>query len=83
MYKILLHVGKMSYISKKISHKKHKGGAQIYDLISAELNSQTKRFNFAEYGRATKMQLLTNNLNVNYGAIYENVAAQELKSTWR
>ena len=32
------------------------------------------------YGRATKMQLLTNNLNVNYGAIYENVVAQELKA---
>ena len=112
--------------------------AQIYDLIPAELNSQTKRFNFTDlkkglryerseenfiwltsagvalpsynitepvvplllneksnlfklflsdvgmlttlYGRATKMQLLTNNLNVNYGAIYENVVAQELKA---
>lgn len=111
---------------------------QIYDLIPAELNSQTKRFNFADlkkglryerseenflwlwgagvalpsynvseptvplllneksslfklflsdvgmltslYGRATKMQLLSNNPNINYGAIYENVVAQELKA---
>lgn len=111
---------------------------QIYDLIPAELNSQTKRFNFADlkkglryerseenfiwlasagvalpsynvteptvplllneksslfklfladvgmlttmYGRATKMQLLQSNQNVNFGAIYENVVAQELKA---
>ena len=111
---------------------------QIYDLIPAELNSQTKRFNFADlkkglryerseenflwlssagvalpsynvseptvplllneksslfklflsdvgmltslYGRATKIQLLSNNPNINYGAIYENVVAQELKA---
>ena len=111
---------------------------QIYDLIPAELNSQTKRFNFADlkkglryerseenfvwlasagvalpsynvteptvplllneksslfklflsdvgmltsmYGRATKMQLLTNDQNINYGAIYENAVAQELKA---
>ena len=111
---------------------------QIYDLIPAELNSQTKRFNFADlkkglryerseenflwlwgagvalpsynvseptvplllneksslfklflsdvgmltylYGRATKIQLLSNNTNINYGAIYENVVAQELKA---
>lgn len=111
---------------------------QIYDLIPAELNSQTKRFNFADlkkglryerseenflwlwgagvalpsynvseptvplllneksslfklflsdvgmltslYGRATKMQLLSNDQNINYGAIYENVVAQELKA---
>ena len=111
---------------------------QIYDLIPAELNSQTKRFNFADlkkglryerseenfiwlasagvalpsynvtepavplllneksslfklflsdvgmlttlYGRATKMQLLSNDQNINYGAIYENAVAQELKA---
>ena len=111
---------------------------QIYDLIPAELNSQTKRFNFSDlkkglryerseenfiwlasagvahpsynvtepivplllneksslfklflsdvgmltsmYGRATKMQLLTNDQNINYGAIYENAVAQELKA---
>lgn len=111
---------------------------RIYDLIPAELNSQTKRFNYADlkkglrydrseqnfiwlasagvalpsynvtepavplllneksslfklflsdvgmltsmYGRATKKQLLVNENNINYGAIYENVVAQELKS---
>lgn len=111
---------------------------QIYDLIPAELNSQAKRFNFADlkkglryerseenfvwlasagvalpsynvtepavplllneksslfklflsdvgmlttlYGRATKMQLLSNDQNINYGAIYENAVAQELKA---
>lgn len=111
---------------------------RIYDLIPAELNSQNKRFNFADlkkglryerseenflwlanagvalpsynvaeptvplllneksslfklflsdvgmltslYGRATKMQLLANNPNINFGAIYENVVAQELKA---
>ncbi len=111
---------------------------QIYDLIPAELNSQTKRFNFADlkkglryerseenfvwlasagvalpaynvteptvplllneksslfklflsdvgmlttlYGRATKRQILSNDQNINYGAIYENAVAQELKA---
>ncbi len=111
---------------------------QIYDLIPAELNSQSKRFNFSDlkkglryerseenfvwlasagvahpsynvtepivplllneksslfklflsdvgmltsmYGRATKMQLLMNDQNINYGAIYENAVAQELKA---
>ena len=32
------------------------------------------------YGRATKQQLLSDNKNINYGAIYENVVAQELKA---
>mgnify|MGYP004621636767 CR=1 FL=1 len=32
------------------------------------------------YGRATKMKLLSNDQNINYGAIYENVVAQELKA---
>lgn len=32
------------------------------------------------YGRATKMQLLSNDQNINYGAVYENVTAQELKA---
>ena len=32
------------------------------------------------YGKATKMQVLTNNHNINYGAIYENAVAQELKA---
>lgn len=32
------------------------------------------------YGRATKMQLLSNNQEINYGALYENVVAQELKA---
>ncbi len=32
------------------------------------------------YGRATKMQLLSNNQDINNGALYENVVAQELKA---
>lgn len=32
------------------------------------------------YGRATKMQLLSENQDINYGALYENVVAQELKA---
>lgn len=32
------------------------------------------------YGRTTKMKLLSNDQNINYGAIYENVVAQELKA---
>ena len=111
---------------------------QIYDLIPAELNSNNKRFNFADikkglryersednfiwlasagvalpvynvsapalplmlneksslfklflsdigmlttlYGRATKLQLLSDNRDINYGSLYENVVAQELKA---
>lgn len=32
------------------------------------------------YGRATKMQLLSENKDINNGALYENVVAQELKA---
>lgn len=32
------------------------------------------------YGKVTKMQLLSDNPNINFGAMYENAAAQELKS---
>lgn len=32
------------------------------------------------YGRATKIQLLSNNEDINNGALYENVVAQELKA---
>lgn len=32
------------------------------------------------YGRATKMQLLSDNQNINNGALYENAVAQELKA---
>lgn len=32
------------------------------------------------YGRATKMQLLSDNQDINYGSLYENVVAQELKT---
>ena len=111
---------------------------QIYDLIPAELNSCSKRFNYSDikkgfryersaenfvwlsqagvalpvfnitepsiplllneksslfklflsdigmlttmYGRATKIQVLSNNSNINNGALYENVVAQELKA---
>lgn len=111
---------------------------KIYDLIPAELNSNNKRFNFADikkglqysrsennfvwlsksgvvlpvynvveptiplmlneksslfklflsdvgmlttmYGRTTKIKLLENNEDINNGALYENVIAQELKA---
>lgn len=32
------------------------------------------------YGKATKAQLLSDNSDINFGAVYENVAAQELKA---
>ncbi len=32
------------------------------------------------YGKATKMQLLLDNPDINFGAMYENIAAQELKA---
>ncbi|MGM9948143.1 ATP-binding protein [Floccifex sp.] len=32
------------------------------------------------YGKATKVQLLSNNIDINNGAIFENAVAQELKS---
>lgn len=32
------------------------------------------------YGRATKMQLLSDDQDINHGALYENVVAQELKA---
>ena len=32
------------------------------------------------YGRATKLKLLSEEPNINYGAVYENVVAQELKA---
>ncbi len=32
------------------------------------------------YGKATKIQVLSDNSNINNGALYENVAAQELKA---
>ncbi len=32
------------------------------------------------YGKAAKAQLLSDNVNINFGAIYENIAAQELKA---
>ena len=32
------------------------------------------------YGKGTKMNLLSDNTDINFGAIYENVAAQELKA---
>lgn len=32
------------------------------------------------YGKATKVQLLSNNIDINNGAIFENVVAQELKA---
>lgn len=32
------------------------------------------------YGKATKMRLLSDNPDINFGAVYENIAAQELKA---
>lgn len=32
------------------------------------------------YGRSTKLQLLSNEIHINYGALFENVVAQELKA---
>lgn len=32
------------------------------------------------YGKATKIQLLSDNQDINYGSLYENVVAQELKA---
>lgn len=49
--------------------------SSLFKLFLADVGMLTTM-----YGRATKMQLLQSNQNVNFGAIYENVVAQELKA---
>lgn len=58
-------------------------------VIPLKINENSSLFKFflsdvgmltTLYGKATKMQLLSDNPVINFGAIYENVAAQELKA---
>lgn len=49
--------------------------SSLFKLFLADIGMLTTL-----YGRATKMQLLSENQDVNYGALYENVVAQELKA---
>lgn len=55
--------------------------------IPLKINENSSLFKFflsdvgmltTQYGKATKMQLLSDNPNINFGSIYENAAAQEL-----
>lgn len=56
-------------------------------IVPLTLNQKNSLFKFflsdvglltTMYGKATKLKILNNDLDINYGAIYENVAAQEL-----
>ena len=56
-------------------------------IVPLTLNQKNSLFKFflsdvglltTMYGKATKLKLLNNDSDVNYGAIYENIAAQEL-----
>lgn len=49
--------------------------SSLFKLFLADIGMLTTL-----YGRATKMQLLSENRDINYGALYENVVAQELKA---
>ena len=58
-------------------------------MIPLKINENSSLFKFflsdvgmltTLYGKACKMQLLADNPNINFGAIYENVVAQELKN---
>lgn len=49
--------------------------SSLFKLFLSDIGMLTTR-----YGRATKMQLLSENLDINHGALYENVVAQELKA---
>ena len=56
-------------------------------IVPLQVNQKSSLFKFflsdvglltTMYGKATKLKILENNEDLNYGAIYENVAAQEL-----
>lgn len=56
-------------------------------IVPLKLNQKSSLFKFflsdvgmltTMYGKATKLKILNNEQDINYGAIYENVAAQEL-----
>ena len=56
-------------------------------IVPLTLNQKNSLFKFflsdvglltTMYGKATKLKILNNDSDVNYGAIYENIAAQEL-----
>ena len=49
--------------------------SSLFKLFSSDVGMLT-----TQYGRATKMQLLSENKDINNGALYENVVAQELKA---
>lgn len=49
--------------------------SSLFKLFLADIGMLTTL-----YGRATKMQLLSENQDINFGALYENVVAQELKA---
>lgn len=58
-------------------------------VIPLKINENSSLFKFflsdvgmltTLYGKAAKMQLLTDNPDINFGAVYENAAAQELKA---
>ncbi len=49
--------------------------SSLFKLFFADVGMLTTM-----YGKSTKLQLLTENPTVNFGAVYENAAAQELKA---
>lgn len=49
--------------------------SSLFKLFLSDIGMLT-----TQYGRATKMQLLSDHCNINFGALYENVVAQELKA---
>lgn len=58
-------------------------------VIPLKINENSSLFKFflsdvgmltTLYGKAAKMQLLSDNSDINFGAVYENAAAQELKA---
>lgn len=49
--------------------------SSLFKLFLSDIGMLT-----TQYGRATKMQLLSDNQDINNGALYENAVAQELKA---